>query len=189
MAGLAASLLECANIAGMVAHVATSKRRHEAGDFIEPIEAASSSSPSSFAQLQWCGGGATTWICSPKTERCMVNPFFCRLAGALESEVAAADGVVNATPVGMHGFAGNPVPACALKASHWVADVVYTPIETMFIKAAAKGARVLTGGGMCVHQAAEAFRLFTGVEPDIVRMHRTFAKALTARDTTMSQLL
>ena len=70
-----------------------------------------------------------------------------------------------------------------LARGHWAADVIYTPIETAFIKAAAaKGARVLTGGGMCVHQAAEAFRLFIGVEPDVERMHRTFARALAARD-------
>ena len=111
----------------------------------------------------------------------------CRLAGDLEREVAAADGVVNATPVGMHGFPGNPVPVAALRAEHWAADVIYTPIETAFIKAAAaKGAKVLTGGGMCVHQAVEAYRLFVGLEPDIKRMHRTFARALAARDAAMA---
>ena len=56
-------------------------------------------------------------------------------------------------------------------------------METALIIAArAKGCRVLTGGGMCVHQAADAFRLFTGLEPDIPRMHRTFASALAMRD-------
>jgi shikimate dehydrogenase len=114
----------------------------------------------------------------------------CRLAVDLEREVASADGVVNATPVGMHGFPGNPVPVAALRAEHWAADVIYTPIETAFIKAAAgKGAKVLTGGGMCVHQAAEAFRLFVGVEPDIKRMHRTFARALAVRDAAMADSL
>jgi quinate/shikimate dehydrogenase (NAD+) len=113
----------------------------------------------------------------------------CRLARDLERDIAAADGIVNATPVGMHGFPGNPVPASALRADHWAADVIYTPIETAFIKAAAaKGARVLTGGGMCVHQAAEAFRLFVGVEPDVARMHRTFATALMERDTRMAEM-
>jgi shikimate dehydrogenase len=107
----------------------------------------------------------------------------CRLVDDLEREIAAADGVVNATPQGMRGFSGNPVPTAALRAKHWAADVIYTPIETEFIKAAAaKGARVLTGGGMCVHQAAAAFRLFTGVEPDVARMHRRFAAALAERD-------
>ena len=76
-----------------------------------------------------------------------------------------------------------------MRADHWAADVIYTPIETAFIKAAAaKGARVLTGGGMCVHQAAEAFRLFVGIEPDVGRMHRMFAAALAARDTRMAEL-
>lgn len=112
----------------------------------------------------------------------------CRLAGDLESEIAGADGVINATPQGMRGFAGNPVPTAALRAALWAADVIYTPIETEFIRsAAAAGARVLTGGGMCVHQAVAAFRLFTGIEPDVARMHRTFAAALAARDAAIVQ--
>ena len=107
----------------------------------------------------------------------------CRLAYDLERDVAAAHGVVNATPVGMHGIPGNPVPVSGLKATHWAADVIYSPIETAFVRAAAaKGARVLTGGGMCVHQAVESFRLFTGIAPNAARMLRTFAKALAARD-------
>lgn len=106
-----------------------------------------------------------------------------RLSNDLLKSVAAAAGIVNATPVGMMGFAGSPVPAGAITASHWVADIIYSPIETELIKAAQrKGARVLTGGGMCVHQAAEAFALFTQITPDVARMHRIFAGALVARD-------
>jgi shikimate dehydrogenase len=109
----------------------------------------------------------------------------CRLSADLAAEIANADGVVNATPVGMHGFAGNPVPG-PVGNGQWAADVIYTPIETAFIKAAAaNGARVLTGGGMCVHQAAEAFRLFTGIEPDTGRMRRVFAGALAQRDAVV----
>lgn len=107
----------------------------------------------------------------------------CRVTTDLERDIAAADGVVNATQLGMRGFPGNPVPAAALRAGHWAADVIYTPIETEFLRAAAvKGARTLSGGGMCMHQAAEAFRLFTGVEADVVRLHRAFAAALAARE-------
>jgi shikimate dehydrogenase len=107
----------------------------------------------------------------------------CRVSGSLESEIASADGVVNATQLGMRGFPGNPVPAPALKASHWCADVIYTPIDTEFLKAAgAKGARTLNGGGMCVHQAVEAFRQFTGIEPDPARLHLAFNSARIARD-------
>jgi len=107
----------------------------------------------------------------------------CRVAGNLERDIAAADGIVNATQTGMTGFPGNPVPVSAIKAAHWAADVIYTPVETEFLKAAAaKGARTLNGSGMCVHQAVEAFRLFTGVEADVARMHRAFARGLVARD-------
>jgi shikimate dehydrogenase len=107
----------------------------------------------------------------------------CRMAMSLADDIAAAAGVVNATPVGMLGIGGVPFPPETLMPHHWVADVIYTPLETPLIAAArARGARVLTGGGMCVHQAAETFRLFTGREADLARMHRTFAKALAERD-------
>jgi shikimate dehydrogenase len=110
----------------------------------------------------------------------------CRVSENLERDIAAADGVVNATQTGMTGFPGNPIPVSALKPAHWAADVIYTPAETEFLKAAAgKGARVLGGGGMCVHQAAEAFRLLTGVAPDVARLHRAFAKGLAVRDAAM----
>jgi len=110
----------------------------------------------------------------------------CIVSERLNDEIGAAEGVVNATPIGMSGFPGNPVPMDALRGDHWVADVIYTPIETELIRAAAaKGARVLTGGGMCVHQGVDAFRLFTGIQPDVARMHRAFAAALAARDAAL----
>ncbi|HVV61505.1 MAG TPA: shikimate dehydrogenase [Pseudolabrys sp.] len=116
------------------------------------------------------------------------GPARCRVTNDLERDIAAADGVVNATQVGMQGFPGNPIPISALTSAHWAADVIYTPIETEFLgAAAAKGARVMNGGGMCVHQAAEAFRLFTGVEPDLARLHRAFAAALAARDAALTK--
>jgi shikimate dehydrogenase len=112
----------------------------------------------------------------------------CRLAGDLARDIADADGVVNATQTGMSGFPGNPVPVAALTAAHWAADVIYTPVETDFIKAAAaNGARTLNGAGMCVHQAAAAFRCLTGVAPDVVRLHRAFARGLAAREAAPAE--
>jgi quinate/shikimate dehydrogenase (NAD+) len=113
----------------------------------------------------------------------------CRLANSLTDAFADAAGVVNATPVGMLGIPGNPVPVASLRPELWVADVIYTPMETLLIKAArARGARVLTGGGMCVQQAVETFRLFTGLVPDVARMHKTFATALAARDAAIASV-
>lgn len=107
----------------------------------------------------------------------------CEALPALRPAVEGASLVVNATPVGMPGFPGIPIPPEALQPRMAVADIVYTPLETELIKAArARGARVTTGGGMCVHQAAEAFRLFTGMAPDLARMKRVFAEAAAARD-------
>jgi shikimate dehydrogenase len=112
----------------------------------------------------------------------------CRVARDLEREIEAADGIVNATQVGMRGFPGNPVPVSAIKSTHWAADVIYTPVDTEFIKSAsAKGARVLSGDGMCVHQAVEAFRLFTGITPDLARLHRAFAAGYRAREAALSE--
>ena len=111
----------------------------------------------------------------------------CRIARDVGREIAAADGIVNATQVGMRGFPGNPVPMDALKSAHWAADVIYTPLQTEFLKAAAaKGARTLNGSGMCVHQAIEAFRQLTGVTPDLTGLTRAFSTAVAARDAAFA---
>jgi shikimate dehydrogenase len=97
----------------------------------------------------------------------------------LPAAVGEADGIINATPVGMAKYPGLPLPADLLRHDLWVADIVYFPLETELLRQARKlGCRTLDGGGMAVFQAAEAFRLFTGVTPDTERMLRHFA-ALT----------
>src|SRR5262249_9063072 len=79
------------------------------------------------------------------------------------SVLSDAAGIVNATPVGMLGIPGIPIPLNGIEGHHWVADVIYTPLETELVKGArAKGSKVMGGAGMCVHQAVESFRLFTG---------------------------
>ncbi|MBU8538385.1 shikimate dehydrogenase [Falsiroseomonas tokyonensis] len=94
----------------------------------------------------------------------------------LQGEVAAADGLVNCTPVGMAKLPGTPLPVEWLHSRLWVAEIVYFPLETALLRAArALGCRTLDGGGMAVFQAVGAFRLFTGREPDAARMLRHFA--------------
>ncbi len=115
------------------------------------------------------------------------GPDRCQVVEDAALALAIADGVVNATPVGMLGLPGNPVPIEAIEPRHFVADVIYTPLETQLIVAArAKGATSAGGAGMCVYQAADAFRLFTGVTPDIARMGRTFALAAGEREKALS---
>src|SRR4029079_12878135 len=101
---------------------------------------------------------------------------------APEPAAANAAGIVNATPIGMQGHPGAPMPPDVVRAGQFVADVIYTPLETEFVKAAkARGARTMGGAGMCVHQAVDAFRHFTGKTPDIARLQRTFAEAAARR--------
>jgi shikimate dehydrogenase len=105
------------------------------------------------------------------------------LAGTdLPGAMAEADGVVNCTPVGMAKYPGLPLPAELLRPSHWVAEIVYFPLETELLrKARALGCATLDGGGMAVFQAVGAFRLFTGLEPDAERMLRHFSEMVAAR--------
>jgi len=101
---------------------------------------------------------------------------------APEPAAANAAGIVNATPIGMQGHPGVPMTPEVVRAGQFVADVIYTPLETEFVKAAkARGARTMGGAGMCVHQAVDAFRHFSGRTPDIDRMKRTFAAAAARR--------
>jgi shikimate dehydrogenase len=81
--------------------------------------------------------------------------------------VAAADGIVNATPIGMDKYPGTPLPTNLLRPSLWVAEIVYLPLETALLRAARTfGCRTVDGGGMAIFQGTEAFRLFTGISPD-----------------------
>lgn len=99
------------------------------------------------------------------------------VAGAL----ATADGLAHATPTGMAAHPGLPLPAELLRPDLWVADIVYRPLETALVRTARElGCRVLDGGGMAVYQAVDAFRLFTGVEPDADRMLAHFTDLVAA---------
>lgn len=97
----------------------------------------------------------------------------------LAAEVAAADGLVNCTPVGMAKLPGTPLPPAMLHAGLWVAEIVYFPLETALLAAARQiGCRTLDGGGMAVFQAAHAFTHFTGLVPDAERMLAGFRATL-----------
>ena len=85
----------------------------------------------------------------------------------LAPALADADGLVNATPVGMAAHPGCPLDAELLRADLWVVDIVYRPLVTRLLAAARqRGCRTLSGAGMAVHQAADAFELITGREAD-----------------------
>jgi shikimate dehydrogenase len=114
-----------------------------------------------------------------------------RLSDRLETRVCAdvaealkgAGGVINGTPIGMLPNRGSPVPAELLRKEMYVADAVYTPLWTPLLNAArAAGCRVMTGRELCIHQAADAFRLFTGFEPSRERIGAAFDAVIAKRN-------
>lgn len=93
--------------------------------------------------------------------------------------IAEADGVVNATPVGMEHIPGTPFDTGLLTPGHWVADVIYRPVMTELLTTArALGCAVVDGTTMLIEQAADTFALLTRVEPDRERMRGHLAGML-----------
>jgi shikimate dehydrogenase len=120
-------------------------------------------------------GGASTTIVNREPTR----------AAALASEVGAEakpvdelqragdyDIVINASSVGMADVdARSPIDARAIRPGMLVMDIVYKPIETQLVRMArARGARVIHGGRMLLHQAARQFELYTGHEAPLGAM-------------------
>ena len=83
----------------------------------------------------------------------------------LQDSITKADLLVNATSVGMDGTS-QPIPtSIVLPEKLLVADVIYQPFETPFLKwARNQGNQSINGLGMLLYQAAEAFELWTGKE-------------------------
>ncbi len=101
---------------------------------------------------------------------------------SLAEAMRGATGVVNATPIGMLPDRGTPVPPGLLHAGLWVADVVYYPLITPLLSdVRACGARIMTGRALTVHQAADAFELFTGTRPPLAPVQAAFDAAIAMR--------
>ncbi len=116
-----------------------------------------------------------------RTDRALRRRAGARRPADARRAARGADGLVHATPTGMAHHPGLPSPPNSLHPGLWVADVVYRPLDTELLREArALGCRTLDGGGMAVFQAAHAFRLFTGREPDPVRMLAHMADLVAA---------
>jgi shikimate dehydrogenase len=127
------------------------------------------------------------------------SPDPARLAAALAGgvgrvgatdDVAKADLVVNATPVGMAGAATAdagvapqlPFAPDLLQPGQVVVDLIYHPLTTpLLAEAGRQGLTAVNGLGMLVHQAAHQFRRWTGEEPPVPVMAAAAAAAMTSR--------
>ena len=98
--------------------------------------------------------------------------------GSAAQHLAAADVVLNTTPVGMHGEPFLPFAFAATPAGCLFYDLVYTARITPFLAAAHRARRRgVNGLGMLLHQGAVAFELWTGVSPPLEVMRRALRSA------------
>ena len=76
--------------------------------------------------------------------------------------------VVNTTSLGMKGQPPLRVPLDGLRKDALVTDIVYTPLRTPFLEAAAeKGCRTVDGLGMLLHQGVPGFERWFGMKPEV----------------------
>ena len=76
--------------------------------------------------------------------------------------------VVNTTSLGMRGQPPLDLDLGPLPSDALVTDIVYAPLETpLLAAAAARGLRTVDGLGMLLHQAAPGFARWFGVEPEV----------------------
>ena len=95
-------------------------------------------------------------------------------AGSLaDLDLAECEVLVNASSAGMAEYGSqSPVPPEALANHLVVMDIVYKPIQTELLAAAAqRGARTIHGGRMLLHQACRQFELYTGAPAPLAAMN------------------
>jgi shikimate dehydrogenase len=99
---------------------------------------------------------------------------------AIATRVPAADIIINCTPVGMHpNEDATLIPAELFNKHQVVFDVVYTPLETRFLReAASQGCRVISGVEMFINQAVLQFERFTGESAPVEVMRQVVMERL-----------
>lgn len=94
------------------------------------------------------------------------NPKLVKVISSVQDIDPEIKMMVNTTPLGMKGHEGedkSPIDKKWITKDMICVDVVYNPLETVFLKdAKSKGAKVIPGLDMLVYQGAEAFKLWTG---------------------------
>jgi len=95
----------------------------------------------------------------------------------LADEMKQARGLVNATPLGMYQYPGNPFPVSGMGGQEWAFDAVYTPEKTEFLaECQQRSISVLSGFRLFLYQGLDAFRIFTGITPDATLVEPEFLK-------------
>ena len=105
-----------------------------------------------------------------------------RLVKRPDLKKLAFDVIINATPVGMGNTRETPLQDKEINA-RFVFDMVYDPAETRLLKLAKeRGAQIIPGIEMFVHQAARQFEIWTGKPAPWDEMLRVVLLALQERE-------
>lgn len=97
---------------------------------------------------------------------------------ALRFQIANADLVVNATPLGLDRSDPAPIPARLLAPHLMVYDTIYSGGSTTFVSSAtAAGARAANGLSMLLHQGALAFEIWFGRAAPLEKMRAALLAA------------
>lgn len=92
--------------------------------------------------------------------------------------------VVNCTPLGGNAEEELPLDYINLGDGKWVIDLKYGKTGSAFLRAAAaRGARVVDGGNMLIHQAAASFELWTGIPAPLEAMREAYKRELWRVET------
>ncbi len=104
-----------------------------------------------------------------------------RVVDWMGRHIGTCDILINATSVGMHpNVDDTPIHAGFLQPGMVVLDAVYNPESTLLVKdARARQCRVVTGVDLFVRQAAEQYRMFTGMTPDLDQMRQIVRRAVS----------
>ncbi|MBA4351342.1 MAG: shikimate dehydrogenase, partial [Rhodobacter sp.] len=96
-----------------------------------------------------------------------------------DAMIDGAATVVNTTSLGMTGKPDLVLPLGSLSPQALVTDLVYTPLKTQFlIEAEERGATVVDGLGMLLHQAAPGFERWFGQRPEVDEATRAAVMAV-----------
>ncbi|MGA3120920.1 MAG: shikimate dehydrogenase [Polyangiaceae bacterium] len=127
------------------------------------------------------GADVTVANRGPRTAHALANETGAR-AAAWDERLRAAeyDTVINATALGQADIdPASPIPDDAIRSGQVVMDIVYKPVRTRLLAAAsARGARVIHGGRMLLHQAAAQFEMYTGRQAPLAAMDAALRAAV-----------
>jgi shikimate dehydrogenase len=113
----------------------------------------------------------TVWDTEPDRAQALAARLGARVTAVVPDAIGAAihdaDGLVNATAVGMAYVPGSPIDTGSIGGQRWAFDAVYTPTNTVFLSAAAQaGLETISGFAFFQHMAIRSFATYTGIQPE-----------------------